>query len=77
MTEQTQDKWLKLAERIDAFRVFPRIFVMGYGYMAMDIWFWVKTVPTLTATQSAFTTSIVGLCIPLLGWYFSTGRKWS
>ena len=71
------DRWLRLAERIDALRVFPRLFVFGYGAIAYEVWHWVRDLPDLTTSQAAFTTTVLGLCIPLLGWYFNTGRKWS
>lgn len=70
------DIWLKWAERVDAWRLFPRLFVGGYGYLAWDVWRWVQTLKDLSPAQTAFTTAIIGLCIPLLGWYMNTGRKW-
>lgn len=70
------DRWLHWAERVDAMRVFPRLFVAGYGVLAWDVWRWVQSLHDMTVAQTAFTTSIIGLCIPLLGWYMNTGRKW-
>lgn len=70
------DRWLRWAERVDAWRVFPRLFVAGYGVIAFQVWDWVRGLPDLSATQATFTTTVLGLCIPLLGWYFNTGRKW-
>lgn len=71
------DTWMKVAERVDAWRVFPRVFVFGYGALCWDIWTWVRTLPDLSPAQSAFVTTVLGLCIPLLGWYFNTGRDWT
>lgn len=70
------DRWLRWAERVDAWRVFPRLFVVGYGVLAFEVFYWVSHLPDMSPSQSAFATTVLGLCIPLLGWYMNTGRKW-
>lgn len=72
-----KDQWLTWSNRIDAMRIFPRIFVIGYGVMAWDVHDWAQSLNDLSTAQSAYVTSIIGLCIPLLGWYMTTGRKWN
>ena len=72
-----KQKWLAALEIIDGARIFPRIFVLGYGLLVWDIWEWWQWLENPSTAQAAFTTSIIGLCIPLLGWYMSTGRNWS
>lgn len=67
---------LDIAEVIDAYRVFPRIVLAGYGYLAWNMHQWVTHLPDISASQSAYATAIVGLCVPLAGWYFHTGRQW-
>lgn len=67
---------LQTAELIDALRVFPRVFVVGYGYMAWDMHQWVKSLPDISTQQGIYAGGIIGLCVPLVGWYFRTGRQW-
>jgi len=37
---------------------------------------WYTAILTPTTEQTAYATAIIGLCVPLLGWYMNTGRKW-
>lgn len=67
---------LDMAEAVDAWRMAPRAFVFFYLYQlhAVTQWYMGKADPT--TAQTTFTTAIWGFLIPLLTWYFSTGRKW-
>ena len=67
---------LHVAELFDAFRLFPRLFCTGYGYLCWEMWKWFATRPDVSAAQGAIVASVIGLCIPLLGLYFNSGRKW-
>jgi hypothetical protein len=67
---------LELAELSDAWRIFPRAFCSAYGYLAWEMWEWFSRQPDVSAAQSIIVTGVIGLCVPLLGLYFSSGRKW-
>lgn len=67
---------MRIAELLDAWRVFPRIFLFSYGYLAWDMHKWIKSLNTISTEQAAYATAIIGLCVPLVGWYMQTGRKW-
>ena len=68
--------FLDAAEVTDAWRVFPRLFLIGYGILCWEVAKWVMRLPDISGSQSAFATGIIGLAVPLTGWYFSTGRRW-
>ena len=67
---------LDAAEVADAWRVIPRIVLLGYGYMLWHSqeWFFSLTDPAMT--QSSYVSVIWGAGAMLTGWYFNTGRKW-
>lgn len=73
---RTKQSLIDAAEVIDAWRLLPRAFVIGYGWLAWDVHQWVKSLPDISTQQGAYAGAIVGLCVPLLGWYFHSGRKW-
>jgi hypothetical protein len=67
---------MDLAEIADAWRIFPRFFVFSYLYELDAITKWYMAKPDPTAAQTTFTTAVWGFLIPVLTWYFSTGRRW-
>lgn len=70
-------KWvLSFAESADALRTFPRIFLGCYAYLCWDLSRWFMALKVPTAEQTAFVTAVIGLAVPLTGWYMSTGRRW-
>ena len=70
-------KWLlDCAEVMDAWRLFPRMFLAGYGFLCWELAKWVMARSDISASQAAFATGIVGLAVPLTAFYMQTGRKW-
>ena len=67
---------LDLAEVADAWRLFPRFLLLGYAWLCYDLSRWFMSLKTPQSEQMAFVTAIVGLAVPLTGWYMQTGRKW-
>lgn len=67
---------LDIAELGDAYRVVPRICLFWYLWNVDRVTTWYFAKPDPTAAETSFATGIWGFLIPLLGWYFSTGRKW-
>ena len=68
---------LDSAELIDAWRVFPRIFLVGYGVLAWSLVSWAMSLPVLTVEQAGLVGVVTGLFVPMTNWYFQTGRSWS
>jgi hypothetical protein len=70
-------KALDLAEIIDAHRVFPKVFVFGYGAICWHMTLWYEGLDDPTTQQAAFVTTVVGIFAPLFKWYADGGRKWT
>lgn len=68
---------LSAAEVADAWRIFPRIFLFAYGFFCYDLSRWYMALKAPTTEQTAFATAIIGLAVPLTGWYMGTGRTWT
>jgi hypothetical protein len=72
----SKDFWLAIAEIVDAFRLFPRAFVAGYGLFCLELGRWAMSRPDLTTQQMAFVIAVIGLFTPILAFYQASGRKW-
>lgn len=68
---------LDLAELADAWRMAPRAFVVFYLYQIERMTTWFMAQPNPTTQQATFVGTVWGFLMPVLGWYFSTGRKWT
>lgn len=68
---------LSMAEMVDAWRVFPRIFVLGYGYLVWDVVQWFKELPDPTTQHAALLTTMIGAAALIMNFYVQTGRKWN
>lgn len=71
-----KQKFLAIAEVIDAYRLIPRIILIGYGVIVWVVTFWFMGLDDPTATQMGFVNVIWGAAGIISGWYMSTGRKW-
>lgn len=67
---------LDAAEVVDAWRLFPRLFMLGYGLMCWHIVAWAMSLPTLSAEQAGLAGGITAMFVPLSNWYMQTGRRW-
>jgi hypothetical protein len=67
---------LDVAEIVDAHRVFPKVFVAGYGFLCWKTALWFMALELPTTEQSAFVTIVVSVFAPLFNWYAQGGRKW-
>lgn len=71
-------QWLlDAAEVFDAWRVVPRILMLGYGWMVYDYTMWTRTQSELDGGHATVVSVIWGAAAVLTGWYFNTGRKWT
>lgn len=68
--------FLDTAEVIDAWRVFPRFFVLGYGVISFKLVEWAMSLPSMSIEQTSLVTIVTGLCVPMLNFYMQTGRDW-
>lgn len=67
---------MKWAERLDAFRVVPRLLVLLYGFACYQVALWFMALPDPTPAQGAFVSVVWGAAAAWFGLYTSTGRNW-
>lgn len=67
---------LGLAERIDAYRVIPRLCLLGYGALLAQVTYWFMTLPEPSNGQAAFVSTVWGASAAVMTFYINTGRKW-
>ena len=90
MTEERQDRSLRMAEVIDSYRVFPRLFLAmffaGYCWLMVQSWQWYMTLPfetldwtslsALTAFPLGLLTGLGGMFTSMYKHYQESGRNW-
>jgi|TARA_Y100000015_G_scaffold37044_1_gene38703 hypothetical protein len=62
-------KWIHLAKAIDAWRIFPRIFVIVYIYLMYESVIWFMGIPDPNLEQSALVSVVVGAMGVVFGIY--------
>lgn len=71
----TKQQWLNAAEIVDAWRVFPRGYMIMFAFFLWDLHQWYTTAGN--ASHADFYANLVfGVLGVLTGWYMATGRKW-
>ena len=75
-------KWLSLklalldiADLVDEWRLFPRIFLIGYGSLSIQACHWYMSLDDPTAQQTAFVTLLSTVFAPLCSWYMTSGKS--
>lgn len=90
MTEERQKRSLRMAEVLDAYRVFPRIFLtvffIGYAWLMKHSWDWYVTInymevgtanlAALTAFPAVLLTGIGGMFTSMYKHYQGSGMDW-
>jgi hypothetical protein len=64
---------LQFADVIDAFRLFPRAFIVTYLYLLIEVTQWFMTIPEPNASQAGLISVVVGAGAAWFGLYTSTG----
>ena len=72
----SKDFWLATADIVDAWRVYPRTFLTGYGLLCWKICMWAMSLKDISTQQTFFISTIVGLATAMLAFYVNSGRKW-
>jgi hypothetical protein len=72
----TKTFFMDVAEVIDAWRIFPRIFLIGYGVLCYQLVAWAMSLSTLSFEQAGLVGTITAVFAPLSNWYMQTGRSW-
>ncbi len=68
---------LTIAELIDAFRLVPRLVLVGYALLVWSVVSWYMGLPDPSTQHAALVTIVVGIIAPIVGLYQSSGRKWT
>lgn len=71
------DRWMTWAERVDAFRVVPRLLVTLYGAYCLHVGAWFMVLPDPSGSQAAFVSTVWGAAAAWFGLYVKTGRSWA
>lgn len=67
---------LAIAEILDAYRILPRLFMAGYGWLVYDTELWFRSIESPTAVHGAAHATVWGAAAIITAWYLNTGRKW-
>jgi hypothetical protein len=67
---------LRVAEILDAYRVIPRLWLIGYGALLWHVTDWFMRLPEPSGAQAALVSTVWGASAVISGWYFQTGRQW-
>jgi|TARA_R100001163_G_C4886825_1_gene81647 hypothetical protein len=62
-------RWIHLARAIDAWRIFPRLFVSVYIYLLYEVVIWFMTLEEPNLEQAGLVSIIVGAMAAVFGIY--------
>ena len=68
-------KWVHFAHTLDAYRVFPRIFITMYIVLTFYSGWWFMGLAAPVATQSTYIATIIGAGAAWFGLYVNSGWK--
>ena len=68
-------KWIHLAKTIDAWRIFPRVFVGVYIYLLYEVVIWFMTLEEPNLEQAGLVSIIVGAMAAVFGIYAGTSGQ--
>jgi hypothetical protein len=66
---------IDLAKAVDAWRIFPRLFLTVYIYLLYRVVEWYMALPTPTLEQSGLVSIVVGAGAAWFGLYTGTSKK--
>ena len=68
-------KWIHLAKTIDAWRIFPRVFVGVYIYLLYAVVIWFMTIAEPNLEQAGLVSVVVGAMAAVFGIYAGTSGQ--
>ena len=68
-------KWVHLAKTVDAWRIFPRVFVGVYIYLLYAVGMWYMTLDEPTLEQAGLVSFVVGAMAAVFGIYAGTSGQ--
>jgi hypothetical protein len=72
-----KNQFLDLAETLDAYRIFPRLFVCLFYSVLIDTHHWyLWALETRTTQDGLYVTAVWGATAAVTKFYVDSGRKW-
>ena len=68
-------RWIHLARAVDAWRIFPRLFVSVYIYLLYEVVIWFMTLEEPNLEQAGLVSIIVGAMAAVFGIYAGTSGQ--
>tara|TARA_R110002020_G_scaffold15306_2_gene54723 strand:+ start:1208 stop:1525 length:318 start_codon:yes stop_codon:yes gene_type:complete len=68
-------KWIHLARTVDAWRIFPRVFVGVYIYLLYEVVIWFMTLEEPNLEQAGLVSVVVGAMAAVFGIYAGTSGQ--
>ena len=68
-------KWIHLARTVDAWRIFPRVFITTYIILLYKCVIWYMNLPSPTMEQSGLISIVVGAGAAWFGLYTGSSKK--
>ena len=68
-------RWIHLARAVDAWRIFPRVFVGVYIFLLYDVVIWFMTLEEPNLEQAGLVSIIVGAMAAVFGIYAGTSGQ--
>ena len=75
MEEKNYQKIVDLAKAIDAWRIFPRLFILSYMYILIKVVHWFMALSAPTMEQAGLVSIVVGASAAWFGLYTNSGSK--
>ena len=66
--------WIDMARAVDAWRIFPRVFITTYIYLLYKVVIWYMELPNPTMEQSGLVSIVVGAGAAWFGLYAGTAK---
>jgi hypothetical protein len=73
--ENPYHKWIHLAKTVDAWRIFPRIFVSVYIVLLYEVVTWFMTLKEPNMEQAGLVSIVVGAMAAVFGIYAGTSGQ--
>ena len=67
--------WIDMARAVDAWRIFPRVFISTYIFLLYKVVIWYMELPNPTMEQSGLVSIVVGAGAAWFGLYAGTSKK--
>lgn len=64
--------WVEMSKNLDSFRIWPRAFMVVYGYMLWEVTEWFMTLPEPNMAQGSFVGIVWGAAAGFFGFYVNS-----